>query len=58
MPNKIENAKLITVIETKSTRGDGTSASPTRVVTQYWSVDGKFLAESDNQHHQSGMCDC
>ena len=42
-----ESAKVISVIETKSTRGDGTSASPVRTVYQYWSLDGVLLAEKD-----------
>lgn len=42
-----ESAKVISVIETKSTRGDSTSASPVRTVYQYWSLDGVLLAEKD-----------
>lgn len=41
----LESARVIKVIETKCTRGDGTSADPVRTVYQYWSVDGKLLAE-------------
>lgn len=44
----LESARVIKVIETKCTRGDGTSADPVRTVYQYWSVDGKLLAENDN----------
>lgn len=43
-----ESVKTVIVIETKCTRGAGTSANPVRVVTQYWSLDGKLLAENDN----------
>ncbi len=43
-----ESVKLIPVIETKCTRGAGTSANPIRLVTQYWSLDGKLLAENDS----------
>ena len=43
-----ESAEVILVIETKCTRGAGTSANPVRLVTQYWSLDGKLLAEKDS----------
>lgn len=42
-----ESARVIKVIETKSTRGAGTSANPVRSVTQYWSLNGELLAEKD-----------
>ncbi len=42
------SAELIQVIRTHlQTRGDGAKGSPDRTVTQYWSVDGKLLAEVD-----------
>lgn len=41
-------ARVIPVIETTLLRrGDGSEADPMRIVTQYWSVDGEFLAERD-----------
>lgn len=43
-----KSAKVIRVIQTKSTRGRGTSADPVRIVTQYWSFDGKLLAENED----------
>ena len=46
-PNGVKEAKVIPVIETKSVRGLGTEKDPARVVTQYWDLDGKFLAEMD-----------
>lgn len=46
-PNAVKEAKVIQVIETKSVRGLGTEKDPVRVVTQYWDLDGKFLAEMD-----------
>lgn len=46
-PNGVKEAKVIQVIETKSVRGLGTGKDPARVVTQYWDLDGKFLAEMD-----------
>ena len=45
--NGVKEAKVIQVIETKSVRGLGTEKDPARVVTQYWDLDGKFLAEMD-----------
>lgn len=41
------SAKVISVIKTTSTRGKGTSADPGRIVTQYWTFDGKLLFELD-----------
>ena len=43
-------AKLIQVIETNLTlRGTGeTEEDRIRIVRQYWSLDGKFLAEADD----------
>lgn len=40
-------AKVIQVIETEECRGKGTPDSPLRGVKQYWSLDGKLLAEFD-----------
>lgn len=40
-------AKVIQVIETDVTRGKGVEGDPIRGVTQYWSLDGDLLAESD-----------
>ena len=42
-----KSAKVIQVIETKAKRGLGIEKDPVRDVTQYWSLDGKFLAEYD-----------
>lgn len=46
-PRGCDSAKVIQVIETKSARGAGTDEQPSRIVTQYWTLDGKFLAEFD-----------
>jgi hypothetical protein len=41
-------ARVIKVIETGlDLRGEGTSASPVRRVTQYWTLEGELLAEVD-----------
>lgn len=43
----METAEIIYAIKTTSTRGDGTSASPSRVITQYWTLGGELLFEKD-----------
>ena len=44
----MSKARLIQVIETDfETRGAGTSDDPVRRIVQYWTVDGKLLAERD-----------
>lgn len=48
-PDGIKSAKVIQVIETKAKRGLGTKKDPVRIVTQYWDLDGNFLAEADNE---------
>lgn len=41
------SARVIQVIETKVSRGDGSEAEPYRTVTQYWTLDGALLADVD-----------
>lgn len=48
--DELKGAKVTVVIETKITRGDGSEKSPVREVTQYWGLNGEFLAEMDSQH--------
>lgn len=48
-PDGTKSAKVIQVIETVSKRGLGTEKDPVRDVTQYWDLDGNFLAEADNE---------
>ncbi len=43
----MSSARVIQIIETKSTRGKGTDADPVRVVTQYWDFDGNLICEKD-----------
>lgn len=45
-----KSAKVIQVIETKAKRGLGTEKDPVRDVTQYWDLEGNFLAEMDEAH--------
>jgi hypothetical protein len=46
-PRGADSAKLIYAIETKALRGLGTEEDPVRIVTQYWDMRGKLLAEND-----------
>lgn len=44
----MDHARVIQVIECAILRrGEGTSQDPIRIVTQYFSLDGKLLAEVD-----------
>ena len=49
-PNGTKSARVIQVIETRAKRGLGTTEDPTREITQYWGLDGEFLAEMDLEH--------
>lgn len=40
----MNSAKVIRVIVTESNRGSGVTHNPHRVVTEYWTPDGKHLA--------------
>jgi hypothetical protein len=54
-PSFDEQAKVIQVIETTLFRkGAGTPESPLRCVTQYWTLDGKLLAEVDPVQESRG----
>ena len=45
----INTARIVEVIETTLTRrGNGEEDDPIRIITQYWSRDGKLLAEFDS----------
>lgn len=46
-PNGVNSARVIEVIETKSARGCGSSEQPSRIITEYWSLEGEKLAERD-----------
>lgn len=47
--NGTKSARIIQVIKTKSIRGLGTEKDPVRDVTQYWVLEGNFLAEMDTE---------
>jgi len=44
-----DKAEVIQVIRTESLKGSGTPEDPFRIVVQYWSFDGKLLAENDDK---------
>lgn len=41
-------AKVIQVIVTEESQGNGTRENPYRSITQYWDFEGKLLADTDN----------
>ena len=43
----ILKAELTTVVYVEVWRGNDTQENPRRIVMQYWSPDGRFLAEYD-----------
>jgi hypothetical protein len=45
-------AEVMQVIHTLATRGAGTNEDPVRYVHQYWSFDGRLLAESDQTQQE------
>jgi hypothetical protein len=47
---KAMSARLIEVIEVFIHRGENDVANPHRLVAQYWSKEGKLLAERDAFH--------
>ena len=44
-PRGADSAKVIQVIETRALEGRGTEDDPCRIRVQYWSMDGKLLAD-------------
>jgi len=42
-----DSVKIIEVVEVKAARGAGTDDDAVRIVTQWYSFDGKLLAEDD-----------
>ena len=47
-PRGTDSAEVIAVIKTQALCGAGTESDPCRIKTQYWSLDGKMLAETDS----------
>ena len=46
--NGPDSVKVIRVVEVKAKRGMGIEGDPVREITQYWDMDGNFLAERDH----------
>lgn len=46
-PIGTDSAKVLQVIATNTLIGSGTESDPYRIIAQYWSLDGKKLAEHD-----------
>jgi len=49
IPKSVSGAKVIQVIQTSLCIGKGTEDDVLRFLTQYWSLDGKLLAENDHE---------
>lgn len=54
-PRGVDSAKVVQVIETVSSRGNGTYGDPCRCVIQYWSFDGCLLAEKDPKEESANV---
>lgn len=50
-----DSVKIIQVIVVIGVRGEGTNKNPVRHVTQYWSLDGQFLAEANHLQDPPGV---
>lgn len=46
-PRGTDSARVVSVIETRALRGNGTEEDKCRIVTQYWDFEGNLLAEND-----------
>lgn len=46
-PHGVNSARVILVIEIKSAKGGGRDGQPSRIATEYWSLEGEKLAEYD-----------
>lgn len=44
---KIRRARRVEVLEMTRVKGNGSKADPHRLVTLYYTLEGKFLAERD-----------
>lgn len=45
------SVEIVEVIFVSTSRGDGTPSNPLRSVYQYWSKDGRLLADTDALFH-------
>lgn len=49
----VQHAQVIEVIAVAVNRGAGTEKDPVRIVNQYWSLDGRMLAETEPKIYDS-----
>lgn len=54
-PSRVE---VVEVIFVSTDRGDGSPENPHRSVSQYWSKDGRLLADSDSLFHCPEAASC
>lgn len=47
MKSRIKSAQLMEVIAVQVSVGTGTRLNPNRIITEYWSKEGMFLAVND-----------
>lgn len=47
-PPAMDSVRVLEVVETTLTRRGNGKDDPVRIVTQYWSKDGRLLAEVDH----------
>ena len=45
---------MVEVIRTETLYGEGVEEDPMRIITQYWTMDGKEIAREDHRQHQGG----
>lgn len=46
--NKVYSVCIVELIAVKGARGDGTLSAPVRTVTEYWTKNGKKIAQIDD----------
>lgn len=51
-PRGTDNARLVTLIETRAIQGCGTDDDPVRIKTQFWDFNGNLVAEIDSDTRQ------
>lgn len=51
LANPIDKCKMVPVIQVSLVRGVGVEDDPVRHVKQYWTLDGKLLADLDPEYN-------
>jgi hypothetical protein len=52
--NPLRSVELIEVLEASVKIGTGTDEDPIRILVQYWTLDGRLLAEHDPLNDKDG----